>query len=55
MGRRQRKQRRLERLRYEDAVAWLVVPVVLVALTYGALEISRQLVGTPIGKMLGLE
>jgi len=55
MGRQQRKQRRKERLRYEDTAAWFVVPVVLIALTYGAIEISRQFIGTPIGKMLGLE
>ncbi len=55
MGRQQRRQRRAQRLRYEDTVAWLVVPVVLIALTYGAIELSRQLVGTPLGKMLGLQ
>jgi hypothetical protein len=55
MGRDQRRQRRRERLRYEDTVAWLVVPVFLIVLTYGALEIGKQLAGTPIGKMLGLQ
>jgi hypothetical protein len=55
MGRQQRKQRRRERLRYEDTVAWVVVPVVLIAVTYGAIEISKLLIGTPIGKMMGLQ
>jgi len=52
-GQQRRKERRRQRLRYEDAVAWLVVPVVLIALVYGVMEISRQLAGTPFGKFVG--
>ncbi len=49
----QRNRRRRGRLRYEDTVAWLIVPVILVALLYGLLELARQLSGTPLGKFLG--
>jgi len=52
-GRQRRNRRRQERLRYEDAVAWAVVPIVLIVIVYGAIELTRQLAGTPFGKLLG--
>jgi hypothetical protein len=55
MARNHRRDRRRARLRYEDTVAWLLVPVFLIVLTYGALELGKQLAGTPVGKMLGLQ
>ncbi len=50
------RQRRMDRyrarLRYENAVAWLVVPVTLVALLYGAMMLWKQVADTPIARML---
>ena len=40
------------RLRYENAVAWLVVPVTLVALLYGAILIWKQVADTPVARMI---
>ena len=50
------RQRRMDRyrarLRYENAVAWLVVPVSLVALLYGAITVWKQVADTPIARMI---
>ena len=50
------RQRRMDRyrvrLRYENAVAWLVVPITLVALLYGAMMLWKQVADTPIARMI---
>jgi hypothetical protein len=40
------------RLRYENAVAWIVVPITLVALLYGAIALWKQVADTPIARMI---
>ncbi len=53
---RTRRQRRMDRyrarLRYENAVAWLVVPATLVALLYGAMMLWKQVADTPLARMI---
>lgn|GEM_PF-902456 len=50
------RQRRIDRYRarlcYENAVAWLVVPITLVALLYGAMMLWKQVADTPIAGMI---
>ena len=50
------RQRRMDRyrarLRYENAVAWIVVPITLVALLYGAIALWKQVADTPIARMI---
>lgn len=50
------RQRRMDRyrarLRYENAVAWIVVPITLVALLYGAITLWKQVADTPIARMI---
>ena len=40
------------RLRYENAVAWLVVPATLVALLYGCIILWKQVADTPLARMI---
>lgn len=51
-SRQRRMDRHRARLRYENAVAWLVVPVTLVALLYGAILIWKQVADTPVARMI---
>lgn len=51
-SRQRRMDRYRSRLRYENAVAWLVVPATLVALLYGAMMIWKQVADTPLARMI---
>lgn len=51
-SRRRRSDRYRARLRYENAIAWLVVPATLVAILYGFIMLWKQVADTPLAKMI---
>jgi hypothetical protein len=53
IGRQKRVLRQRSRRRYENVVAWIVVPPVLIALIYAGLELYRQFAGSPVVKLFG--
>ncbi len=51
-SRQRRSDRYRARLRYENAIAWLVVPATLVAILYGFIMLWKQVADTPLAKMI---
>jgi hypothetical protein len=47
-----RRERRRRRERMEEIIAWFVVPVIVIALGWGLLQVKDMIAGTPLMSIL---
>jgi hypothetical protein len=47
-----RRERRRKRERMEEIIAWFVVPVIVIALGWGFLQVKDMIAGTPFMSIL---